>query len=303
MSLGWVLLALSSTIISALVNILDSHFMTQRMPGWRAYVLICDCFTLPVSIVMLFIFPLPPGIGIAPLAAIFASTLASGLASIIILQAMKSQDVARVSPVTSTAPVFVAILAMLFLGETLGWQQWLAVLAVVTGAVLISFKWDARGAGHFHVRPFLMLITAAVLIAISNVTNKYALGYMSFWNDATLIFLISSTLFIAICLRKSVLREIASLKQRRFTIGFALANQAVAIVATVLAYWAVKLGPVALASTIFNSKPLFIFAFSDLAGHFAPGFLLHERGSRKVTLIRATATLAVVGGLIAMLSA
>jgi drug/metabolite transporter (DMT)-like permease len=124
---------------------------------------------------------------------------------------------------------------------------------------------------------------------------------MSFWNSATLIFLFSAILFICICFRSNVLREIASLKDRTGTVGFTLANQIAAMTATVLAYWAVQLSPVALASTIFNSKPLFIFAFSGLAARIAPGFLIHEKSSRKLLLVRAGATLLVVGGLVLML--
>jgi hypothetical protein len=144
-------------------------------------------------------------------------------------------------------------------------------------------------------------MAASVLIAISNVFNKYALGSMSFWNSATLIFLFSAILFIGICFRPNVLQEIASLKDRTGTVGFTLANQIAAMTATVLAYWAVQLSPVALASTIFNSKPLFIFAFSGLAARIAPGFLIHEKSSRKLLLVRAGATLLVVGGLVLML--
>jgi len=300
MSSGWVFLALSSTVISALINLLDSHLMTQRMPGWRAYVLICDLLTLPVSIVMLIVFPLPPGLGMAPLLAILASTLASSLAVVLILQAMKSEHVSRVAPLISTSPVFVAILAFLFLGDNFTWQQIFGIAAVVTGAILISFKWD-EGVAHFHTRPVLMLLFAAVLVAVSNVANKYALGYMSYWNSATLLFLTSAVFFLAICIRPSVLREVAGLKQRSLTISLALANQAVALVVSVLAYWAMQLGPVALASAVFNSKPLFIFAFSTLAGYLFPRFLPPEHSSRKVILVKAVATLAVVGGLVVML--
>ena len=275
--------------------------MTQRMPGWRAYVLICDVFTLPVSLGMLLAFPLPAGLGFAPLAAILGATIAGSLATILVLQAMKSEHVSRISPLISTSPVFVAVLAFTFLGEGLGWRQVLGIAAVVTGAVVVSFKWDAQGVAHFHTRPVLILLAAAVLVAISNVANKYALGYMSYWNSATLIFLISSVLFLSICVRPDILRDIAGLKQRNLTIGVALSNQAIALVASVLAIWAVKLGPVALVSTVFNSKPLFIFAFSALAGRVVPRFLPPERSSRKVMIIRASATLAVVGGLVAML--
>jgi drug/metabolite transporter (DMT)-like permease len=301
MSFTWVLLALSSTVISALVNILDSHFMSRRMPGWKAYVLICDLFALPVSLVMLFIFPLPHGIGIAPIAAVFASAMISSLSVVLILEVMRKEDVATVSPVTSTAPVFVAILAMIFLGEDLAVHQWLAIAAVVIGAIAISFKWDTKGGAHFHVRPFLILMAAAVFISVANVFNKYALGYMSFWNSATLIFFFSAILFIGICFRPNVLREIASLRDRTGTVVFTLANQIAAMTATMLAYKAVQLSPVALASTIFNSKPLFIFAFSGLAARVAPGFLIHEKSSRKLLLVRTGATLLVVAGLLVML--
>jgi drug/metabolite transporter (DMT)-like permease len=271
------------------------------MPGWKAYVLICDLFALPVSLIMLLIFPLPAGIGFAPIAAVFASAMISSLSVVLILEVMRKEDVATVPPITSTAPVFVAILAMLFLGEDLALHQWLAIAAVVIGAIAISFKWDPKGGAHFHIRPFLILMAAAVFIAVSNVFNKYALGYMSFWNSATLIFLFSAILFIGICFRPDVLREIASLKERTGTVGFTLANQIAAMAATVLAYWAVQLSPVALASTIFNSKPLFIFAFSGLAARIAPGFLIHEKSSRKLLLVRAEATMLVVAGLVIMI--
>jgi drug/metabolite transporter (DMT)-like permease len=275
--------------------------MTQRMPGWRAYVLICDALTLPVSIIMLIVFPLPAGLGMRPLMAILVSTLASSVAVVLILQAMKSEHVSRIAPLTSTSPIFVAALAFLFLGEKLAWHQLLGIATIVIGAVLISLKWDVKNKAHFHSRSVLMLLIAAVFIAASNVANKYALGYMSYWNDATLLFLTSAVLFLAICIRPSVIREVVGLRERRLTIGLALINQAVALFVSILAYWAYQLGPVALVSAVFNSKPLFIFVFAALAGRFFPRFLPPERSSRKAVFIRAGATALVVGGLVTML--
>jgi drug/metabolite transporter (DMT)-like permease len=300
MSLNWILLVLGATIISAFINLLDSHLMTQRMPGWRAYVLICDLFMLPVSIVMLFIFPLPIGLGIAPLLAIFASTLTSAVAMILILQSMKSEHVSRIAPLTSTSPVFVAALAFLFLGESLTAQQLFGIAAVVSGAIIISLRWNAGDGSHINTRTVLMLLISAVLIALSNVSNKYALGYMSYWNDAALLFITSSVVFLSICIRPAVFRQIAALKQRTLTVSLALTNQAVAVVVSILAYWAIQSGPVALASAAFNSKPLFVFLFSGIAGKFFPNFLTPEHTSRKMIVMKALGTLAVVGGLVVM---
>ena len=302
MNSSWVFLALTSTIIAALVNILDSHYMTRRMPGWRAYVVLCDVFTLPLSIVMLIAIPLPVNIGLRPYFALLGSSCVSIIASILILDAMKKEHVSRISPLTSTSPVFVAVLAFVFLGERLSRLQIIGVAAVVMGAILISLKWDAKIGARLHLRPVLVLIGAAVLIAISSTLNKYALGYMSFWNDASLQFFLSSSIFLAICVRPSVVRQIAGLKDRNFTIGLAIFNQAVACVAMLLAYSAVKKGEVALVSAVMNSKPLFVFAFSMIAGKFAPNFLAPDHMSRKSILVKAGATVLVTAGLAAMLT-
>jgi drug/metabolite transporter (DMT)-like permease len=300
MSSSWFYLALGSTIISALVNLLDSHYMTQRMPGWRAYILLCDVLTIPAGIIMLAVFPVPSGIGSAPLISAAAATVTSSLATVLILEVMKSEHISRVSPIISLSPVLVGLLAFMFLGETFHWQQVLGIAGVVLGAIFISFRWEG-GTAHFHKRAVLTLLAAAVLVAVSNIFNKYALESLSFWTDAALVFLISSVLFIFVCVRRSVLLEIRDLKDRTFTVSIAFLNQIVAMVAMLMAYWGLKIGPVALNSAVFNSKPLFVFVFSTIVGHAFPKFLPPESVSRRSLLIKAGATLAIVGGLAVML--
>jgi hypothetical protein len=74
-------------------------------------------------------------------------------------------------------------------------------------------------------------------------------------------------------------------------------NQGIATVGTVMAFWTIQLGPVALASTVFNSRPLLLFVFSAAIARFAPGFMVTEKLSRKGLAIKGAGTLAVVGGL------
>jgi drug/metabolite transporter (DMT)-like permease len=280
---------------------LDGHLMARRLPGMGSYLIISAFFILPVSICVLLIFPLPSGPGV-PLAVlmVFASTMASTTAAALTLHVMRSEDVARISPIIGTSPVFVALLAMIFLGETLFWQQWLAIIAIVIGVILISFKWDVRGSIHFHWKPFLILILVSLLWAIANVTNKYALGYISFWNSSGLIFMFSALIFMAMFLRKQALRDIASLKNKRQTIGLALGNQVLVMVGATLSFWATQLGSVSLAAAILNSRPLFVFIFAALIGRFAPNFIIHEKSSPRIAVIKTTAVLLVVGGMAAM---
>jgi drug/metabolite transporter (DMT)-like permease len=297
MSALWFILAFSTTLISALVSLLDSHFMSRRMPGTRAYILLCSIFTLPASIIILVLFPLPAGIGLAPIWAITASAVISSVAMVLILQVMKDQDVARVAPLTSTAPVFVAVLATIFLGENLASRQWLGIFAVIIGAIIISFRWDTKGSGHFHLRPFVMLMGVAVIAAVSSVINKYALDYMSFWTAAGIDFLIVSVLILVFCLRRDVIYSIQALANSRRAVNLTVLNQGIATAGTVMAFWTIQLGPVALASTVFNSRPLLLFVFSAAIARFAPGFMVTEKLSRKGLAIKGAGTLAVVGGL------
>jgi bacterial/archaeal transporter family protein len=301
MSSNWILLALGSTLIAAFVNLLDSHIMTKRISDWRAYVLVCDLFILPVSLVGLAVFPLPGGIIGPPLLALLGASVASTVASILILKAMQREDISRISPLTSTSPVFVAVFAMLFLSEAISVKQWLAIAAVVTGVIAFSVKWAEDGPIKFHARPVLMLSVASLFIAIGGVSNKFALGYMSYWNSATLLFLITSIMFLSVCMRREVFKYLGSLPGRGTAISLALGNQAVGIVASVLGFWAVKLGPVAMVYTIYTSKPILIFGLAAVTARLMPGFLLREPGNRKLTIIRALATLLVVGGLVTML--
>ncbi len=293
MSASWTILALTSTAISAGINTLDAHFLVRRMPSLRAYILIIEVFLLPVSLIMLAVFPLPAGLGFLPLAMVFLAAVVSALASLILLDAMQREDVARIMPLIGTSPVFVAFLAWAFLGEALAPLQWLAVVVVVAGAVLISLKRQG-GAHRFHASSFFVLLGAALLYAVSNVASKYALGHMSYWNTVSLMFLISSLVFLAYCLRPRVVREV---RQLRPLVNLAVtANQAVAMVSTVLGYMAIQLGPVALVATTLNAKPLFIFVYSLLLGRLRPGFLLDNAAERTSLGLRLLATAMIVGG-------
>jgi len=297
MSANWLALALLSTAISALVNTLDSHFLTRRMPSLRSYLLIIGAFTILVGAALLVIFPLPLAAGLRPLVAAVVSALLRVVAILLLLYAMMREDVSRVVPLNSTAPVFVAVMAALFLGERLNLLEWLAIAVVVSGAVLISFKRVAGGAARFQARSFLMVIGSAVFFAAGDVTNKYALGYYTYLNTAGIMLFITSAVYLLVCLRRPVIQEIRGLKRPVATSIGVILNQAAAVIATLLAFWAIENGPVSLASTIFNSKPLFVFILTVALAWLTPGFLLEGVADRPELLRKLAATLLIVGGL------
>jgi drug/metabolite transporter (DMT)-like permease len=103
--------------------------------------------------------------------------------------------------------------------------------------------------------------------------------------------------FIIMSLRRDVLRQIAGMARPWRATAGVVANQVAAMFSTVLGFWAIQNGPVSLASTIFNSKPLFVFVYAVVMARFMPGFLLGSSTDRRGMLIKIIATLMIIGGI------
>jgi transporter family protein len=67
------------------------------------------------------------------------SGLATGASWLCYFRALKLGDASRVAPVDKLSVVVAMALAMLFLGERLAWQHWLAGLLIVSGTILLAY--------------------------------------------------------------------------------------------------------------------------------------------------------------------
>lgn len=68
------------------------------------------------------------------------SGLATGASWLRYFRALKLGDAARVAPVDKLSVVMVAIFAVILLGERLSGYNWLGILLVATGAILIAYR-------------------------------------------------------------------------------------------------------------------------------------------------------------------
>lgn len=68
------------------------------------------------------------------------SGLATGASWICYFRALKLGDAARVAPVDKLSVVFVAVFAVLFLGERLTLPNWLGVVLIGIGAIMVAYK-------------------------------------------------------------------------------------------------------------------------------------------------------------------
>lgn len=68
------------------------------------------------------------------------SGLATGASWICYFRALKIGQASQVAPVDKLSVVLVAIFGAMFLGERLSWVNWLGVLLIATGAVLVAVR-------------------------------------------------------------------------------------------------------------------------------------------------------------------
>jgi len=68
------------------------------------------------------------------------SGLATGASWICYFRALKLGDAARVGPIDKLSVVFVAVFAVMFLGERLSLPNWLGVALIACGAVLVAYR-------------------------------------------------------------------------------------------------------------------------------------------------------------------
>ena len=294
--MSWVNTAILGAAVFGIVNIIDSHLLSKRMPSLRALLLPAGIIHLTYSLVLFNLFPLPESTAILPVLVAVASGMLRTAALTIMLYSLKKEEVSRVIPIVYTYPIFVAIMATQLLGETLYYLEWLAITIVVAGAVMVSVRRAPSGSITWLGKPFLLLFGSSLLLATADIATKYALAYISFWNMFWLSAFCMSGIFILVSIRPSVFRQLSSLKQRNSALGLVAVGETLALLAILLVFWALERGPVSLVSTIASSRPIFVVIFALILSRVSPVFL-EWQPSRGMLALRLIATAMIVGGI------
>jgi len=254
-------------------------------------------FNFIYGIIALVLFPLPEDVGILPLLSAAAYAVFRGLGIMIMLNSLKKEDVSNVIPVAYTYPIFVALIAVPVLGEAIGYIEWLAIISVVLGAIVISIRQAASGSTNINVRLLFMLLGSSLLYAIADIAAKYSLRYISFWNMFWINVFCMYGIFLLLSLRRDVIRQIRTVKRIKSTVALIAVNETLVPTATVLLFWSLERGPVSLVSTILSTRPMFVLLFAIILSRLFPAFL-EWRATNKVLILRLIGTMLVVGGIV-----
>lgn len=296
MSLSWADSAVLSAALLAAVNVVDSHLLTRRMPSLRAFLIAAAVIAIGYGSITLIIFPLPQNVGASPVLMAIASSVLRGAGILLFLYVLQTEEVSRVMPVVNIHPVFVAILAIPILSESLILMEWLAVFITVAGAIIISMKPGIHSVHEWLGKPVTLPFLASLLMAGANLTSKRALEDISFWNMYAIGSIGMACVFLAFSLRPKAIRELYSLRRSVSTATILIINETLVPFAALLLYWSIERGPVSLVSAIAGSQPLFVFIYALILSRIST-FLLEERMTRRTIIMRFVAIGMIVGGI------
>lgn len=296
MELNWVLPAIASPFIYALVSIGDKWILSTLKLRIESFNLFVGGTQLIIALAILLVLGIPNA-PFESIASAFGGGMIWGLALILLFWTLRSEEIGRVVPVSQTSPVFAAILGVVFLGEHLAWWGWLAVLLVVAGAAIVSADPQKIMSGGFK-KVYLWVVLAAALIGTAQVLLKISSEHLGVWHNMSIR---GSGLFLTLALpvmRPSVVKDLATfITTKRTAIPVLITEGVSPIFGNGFLLLALANGPVSLVSTLLGTRPIFILlitlAFAPIAKR-----ALNEQFSRTDVITKVVSTVAVVTGVV-----
>ena len=299
MSALYIWVALASAATFGMVTVLDKRLVSNNMPSLAAFYMGTLISLVGYATVVLALTGIPENAATDRLMAAGASGLCWGGALGMMFWGYKYEEASRASAIIHTFPVFVAILAVTILGETLVAGQWVAIIVVVAGAFTISLRTSNGGKILRLTRAFPILVGASMFTALALLTGKYALEELSVW----LVFSLRNYGMVVVFVflwRPGAFGELfRAVRNWRTMLLLLLAEYSLAPLAVVLNVTATSLGPVSLVSTLTATRPVFVFIFGSILS--VPALrLLDEPLDRPTLLVKLTAIIMVVSGIAAL---
>lgn len=277
---SWIIFSILSALFLAIVSTVDKYVLTKWIKKPMVPVLILGVIGLIASIVICLIH----GFSLLSPTNILLAT-ASGISFIFMayfyFHAAKIEEISRVVPLFYIAPLFVSILASIFLHEIFSLKKYLGVFFLLIGAVIISSKKSVK----FRLgKAFWLMILSSFALSIHMVITKYLLRFADFWNIFSFIRI---GIFLALIPAFPIyFPEILSTinEHGKKVITVMTLNESLALGASLLITIAASVGYVTLVNALSSVQPFFVLLFALVLSLFYPNILKEEIGKLTILL-------------------
>jgi len=278
-------------------NVIDNYVLHERFNDPVSYDVLTTWLTLPIAVAVFLVWK----VSFAFDAWFVGTAVGFAFAFLFILYnfAMMKEQGTSVVSLIYTSPLFVAILALLFLGEQLTVTNYLGILILILSAFLVLYKkLDTKNIA------LGIILVYAFFSAAARVASKSALESVDIWSYFFWFLvggLVGSVILAAIRPRKlvSAWRKVDARLLLLFvmTTGFGE-------VGFVLLYSAFSLGSVVLASSLAAIQPTVVFVYSAILIRINPGVIPAERApGRWANARKVGAVIMIIIGVLALTGA
>ncbi len=293
----WAAIALAGAMLSAFINIIDKAIIHSyaRTPQTQPLAI---GLTMPLVGASLLLFaPIPTSAPPNAIASALVSGTLYGLGAQILLRILYAQEASRAVPIYQTYPIFTALIAFLLLGETLDPLAWIAILAIVAGAALLTARIGSPRARPMPNAALLILILGSAIEGASHVLGKAAVDHLPVLTTHALRMLALSAVLLSLNLRPRPLADLKLLVRRRSpALPLIALNQfVVANLGLLMIIWALSLGPAAPVAALTSLRTFFLVAFTIAISLIWRGSLGERTTPRDIALKLSAAALIVAG--------
>lgn len=287
--MSWILFSILAVIVWAVVNIIDKYILEKLIKKPIIPVIFVGVVGLVGSIIVYFTRDFSElsytNIGLAILAGIFYILMA-----VFYFKAVKLEEISCVVPLFHLTPIFVLILALIFLGEIFTPIKYLGIFLLIMGAVLISSKGSLKI--NFG-RAFWFMIFSSFALAINQIITKYLLNFADFW---TIFSYVRIGAFIAVIpLFYINYKDILFLTKK--PLGFVVLSESLNLIAVLFFTIAISVGFVTLVNALTSTTSFFVLIFTVMLSIFYPK-ILKEEISKKTVLMKLVAIVMMFIGVV-----
>jgi len=290
--MSWILFSILAAFIWAIVNTVDKYVLTKWVKKPIIPVMIMGIIGLIVALIIFLIngysYLSAGHIGYGLLAGIFYI-----VANVFYFKAAKIEEISRVAPLFHLAPLFLLILAAIFLGEIFTPLKYLGIFLLVIGSILISSRSIKIKLG----KAFWLMIMSTIFFSFDLVITKYLLGFADFWTIFAYIRIGAGLGLIPIFyLYSGELKDLIT-KHGKKVVGVISANETLNVLGVLSATIASALGFVTLVEALASIQSLFLFIIVVILSIFYPK-ILKEEIKKSTVLLKLIAIILMLTGAI-----
>ena len=310
----WPLLALGSALAFCFVSVCDKRLLSFHLNGVPPLCLWCGTTGLIYGTIVAAIVGVPSGttwqVAVTPI----VSGLFMGCSVVLLFRGLRLMEASRAVAISQTNPIFVAILALLFLDEHISPAQWCGIGLVVGGAALISvrlfqelpytrigpglaipstavFNLRDRGAIYGPALLFVSALCAASSFVVTKAALNAHLPVLTVFGiqQATV-----GVVFLCVGLTGGP-RLMEAVRQPKVLAMLLFGESLMPAISILLGVYAYSLGPASLVAAVLATRPLFVFIASTILSRMRWQFL-DESLNPRVLAAKAASIVMIVGG-------